>query len=158
MQYPQYTAHHITSHHTTPHFALVWCSFWWSWRLFPAKPSWPEAVWLGCLWREARRSLSSPRYCVKTVEPMWSGWWTSSTLICLLSRVSVVTQFSEPTVSVFIRWMRMIRGIGIRVVQDLFSNFKWVTSSGFFFWTSRASDNSTWTNLGKQKIGDEAWT
>ena len=39
VQYPQYTQH-ITSHHTTSHFALVWCSFWWSWRLFPAKPSW----------------------------------------------------------------------------------------------------------------------
>ena len=34
------TTHHITSHHTTSHFANVLCSFWWSWRLFPAKPSW----------------------------------------------------------------------------------------------------------------------
>ena len=31
------SARHITLHHSTSHFALVWCSLWWSWRLFPAK-------------------------------------------------------------------------------------------------------------------------
>ena len=38
-------------------------------------------------------------------------------------------------------------------VLDLFSNFKWARSNGYSRWTSRANDNSTWTNQGKQKIG-----
>ena len=45
-----------------------------------------------------------------------------------------------------------------RVVLDLFSNFKWLRSSTFSRWTPRASDNSTWTIYGKQKIGDEGRT
>ena len=33
--------------HSTRH--LFGAHFGWLWRLFPAKPSWSEAVWLGCL-------------------------------------------------------------------------------------------------------------
>ena len=40
------------------------------------------------------------------------------------------------------------------VVLDIRSNFKWVTSSGYSQSTSRASDNSTWTIHGRQKIGE----
>ena len=42
-----------------------------------------------------------------------------------------------------------------RVVLDLFSNFRRARSSGYFFRTSRASDNSTWAIHGKQRNGDE---
>ena len=42
------------------------------------------------------------------------------------------------------------------VVLDLFSNLKMGKILWYFWLTSRASDNSTWTNLSKQKIGDEA--
>ena len=50
----------------------------------------------------------------------------------------------------------MIFGIGERVVLDLFSNFKRARSSGYSWSTSRVSDNTTWTILGKRKNGDEA--
>ena len=40
-QHTYSTQHPHTTYdtHNTSHFALVWCSFWWSWRLFPAKPT-----------------------------------------------------------------------------------------------------------------------
>ena len=44
-----------------------------------------------------------------------------------------------------------------RSVFDLFSNSKWVRSSGYFWWTSEARDNPSWANFGKPKIGDKRW-
>ena len=43
-----------------------------------------------------------------------------------------------------------------RVLLDLFSNFKRARSSAHFRLTSRASDNSAWTILGKEKTDKEA--
>ena len=43
-----------------------------------------------------------------------------------------------------------------RVLLDLFSNFKRARSSAYFRLTSRASDSSAWTILGKEKIDNEA--
>ena len=41
--------------------------------------------------------------CVKTVDPMWSGFWASPAWICLLSHVSAVIQLPAPTVAAFPR-------------------------------------------------------
>ena len=53
---------------------------------------------------------------------------------------------------------RKIYGTGHASFSTYSQTLQWARSCGNSPWTSRASDNSTWTNLGKHKIGDEGRT
>ena len=115
----------------------------------------------------------SESVCVNTRKTSENAWKRQSQgklwrrLVAMLTGKSFVcgevttdqsNHFGAGSLRSFFRFQgkkRMIRGIGNRVVLDLFSNLKLVRSCGYFRWTSRASDNTTWTNLCKQKFGDE---
>ena len=52
--------------------------------------------------------------------------------------------------SSFIRHREWLEESGTCCSLDLFSNWKWLRSIGFLWWTSKASDGHTWANFGEQ--------
>ena len=84
-------------------------------------------------------------------EWWWVGRWVSMCwFVCVCWCVLCVLIPSAVSLNSFIRHSECLEESATCCSLDLFSNWNWVRSIGFSWWTSEARDDHTWANFGKQ--------